>query len=103
MRAWLLALVVGCGGGPVLRNAPKPDPSVVAGAAAALAGAATLADPTAAAKRVEANKVDDEKRPQRVKATVPSDVLDRVDQQPVGDRQLLRDPDAVGERNAADK
>jgi hypothetical protein len=71
---------MGCGG-PVLQNAPKPDPAVVAGAAAAIAGAATLADPNGAAKKQEANKPQSEKRPQNVKATVPSDVFDRLDEQ----------------------
>ena len=73
-------VLVGCGG-PILQNAPKPDPAVVAGAAAAIAGAATLADPAAAAKRQEENKGGSEKRLQNVKATVPADVFDRLDDQ----------------------
>lgn len=69
----------GCGG-PLLQNAPKPDPAVVAGAAAALAGAATLADPAGAAKRQEENKPVAEKRPINVKTIVPASVLDHLDE-----------------------
>jgi hypothetical protein len=77
---WVLALAA-CGGGPdpILRNVPQPNKAVAAGAAAADAGAATLASPHDAAKRQEQNKVSDEKRPIKVKQTVPSDVLDRLD------------------------
>ena len=74
-----LGVVLGGCGGPVLQNAPKPDPAVVAGAAAAIAGAATLADPQGAAKRQEANKPVDEKKPKTVKETVPAGALDRLD------------------------
>jgi len=83
MRLAVLALVslAGCGGGPVLRNAPRPDPTVMAAGAAAIAGAATLADPDAAARRQEQKKDwnvtperDHDSRP------MPADVLDRLDQ-----------------------
>ena len=82
LRAWLLVLVLpGCAGpAPVLRNVPRPNTAVAAGAAAAVAGAATLADPDFAARSAEANKVDHKKKPQQVKATVPADVLDRLDE-----------------------
>jgi hypothetical protein len=78
---WILIALCACGE-PILRNAPKPDPGAVAGMAAAAATAATLADPQAAAKRQE-----DKDRPEPnnhgvvVKETVPSDVLDRADNQ----------------------
>lgn len=74
----------GCGGAPVLAGAPKPDPAVVAGAAAAVAGAATLADPKGQAARVEANKPVEDKKPVRVKESVPSGVLDRLDEKRTG-------------------
>jgi len=82
MRIRLLAVacLVGCGG-PVLRNAPRPNPTVMAAAAAAVAGAATLADPDAAAKRQEQKKEGEvAKPPQKVTDTVPHDVLDRLDE-----------------------
>jgi hypothetical protein len=68
-------------GGPVLNNAPRPDPGAVAAAAAAAATAATLADPDAAAKHQEQKKDDDNHRPRDVKVdqSVPPDVLDRLD------------------------
>jgi len=80
--AWLSALALAaCGGGPdpILRNVPQPNKAAAAGAAAAIAGAATLASPHDAAKRQEKNKTPDEKKPMKVKQTVPSDVLDRLD------------------------
>lgn len=82
MRRWLLATVVlvGCGG-PVLRNAPRPNPNVVAASAAAIAGAATLADPDAAARRQEAKREGDVgKKPQEVNDHVPSSLLDTLDE-----------------------
>jgi hypothetical protein len=80
--AWISALALaGCGGGPdpILRSVPQPNKAAAAGAAAAIAGAATLASPHDAAKRQEKNKVPDEKKPIEVKQNVPSDVLDRLD------------------------
>ena len=84
---WLPAvtsIVLGCGGGcggPILQNAPRPNPAVMAGAAAAVAGAATLADPDAAAHKQEQKKPDRQKpKDVRVDQTVPADVLDRLDQ-----------------------
>ncbi len=80
--AWISSLALAaCGGGPdpILRNVPQPNKAAVAGAAAAIAGAATLASPHDAAKRQEQNKVPDEKKPMKVDQTVPSDVLDRLD------------------------
>lgn len=72
-------LVVAACGGPALQNVPKPDPAVVAGAAAAVAGAATLADPNGAAKRQENAKPQPSMRPKKSGGTVPGDVLDRLD------------------------
>jgi hypothetical protein len=73
-----VALVAACGG-PALQNVPKPDPSVVAGAAAAVAGAATLADPNGAAKRQEQKEPQKSLKPKKSGGTVPGDVLDRLD------------------------
>jgi hypothetical protein len=78
---WILIALCACGE-PILRNAPRPDPGAVAGAAAATAAAATLADPKAAAKQQEQkDKPEPSNRGVVVKETVPSDVLDRVDNQ----------------------
>lgn len=80
MVRWVLVFSTLCAcGEPVLRNAPKPDPGVVAGAAAAVAGAATLADPKAAQANAESARPPNEKRPQKAGPSVPSDVLDRLD------------------------
>jgi len=77
--SWMLAALCACGG-PVLQNAPRPDPAVVAGVAAAVAGAATLADPQGAAKRQEQkNKGEPDMNGVEVHETVPADVLDRLD------------------------
>jgi hypothetical protein len=73
-----VALLAACGG-PALQNVPKPDPAVVAGAAAAVAGAATLADPNGAAKRQEQKEPQKSLRPKKSGGTVPDDVLDRLD------------------------
>lgn len=75
----IAGLSFGCGG-PALQNAPRPNPTAVAGAAAALAGAATLAAPDAAGRRAsEANKPTAELRPIKPGPSVPADVLDRLD------------------------
>lgn len=71
-----------CADRPVLANAPHPNPSYVAGAAAAVAGAATLAAPDAAGKAAaEANKPDPSNKPKNSGGTVPAAVLDRLDDQ----------------------
>jgi hypothetical protein len=86
MRSVLLALILSaCGGGPdpILRNVPQPKTSAVAGAAAAIAGAATLAAPDSQAARVqEANKPDVSDKPMKPGPNVPADVLDRLDDAP---------------------
>jgi hypothetical protein len=69
-------------GGPVLRNAPRPNSAVVAGAVAATAAAITLADPDAAARRVAAEKEINRPvgpDPRSSGETAPADVLDRLD------------------------
>jgi hypothetical protein len=76
----LLLFLVGCGGS-VLQNAPRPDPAVVAGAAAALAGAASLGAPDAAARKAESKVPPAELRPIKSGPAVPADVLDRLDAQ----------------------
>ena len=79
----VLALSIGCGARePILANAPRPDPAVVAGAAAAVAGAATLADPKGAADRQAEKNVDTrEAKGKPSGPSVPKDVLDRADAQ----------------------
>jgi hypothetical protein len=81
--ASMLIALAACGGPPLLQNAPRPNPAVVAGAAAAIAGAATLADPQGAAKRQE---VKDQREPDNrgvdVHETVSADALDRLDHPP---------------------
>ncbi|MEJ7601867.1 MAG: hypothetical protein WKG01_28475 [Kofleriaceae bacterium] len=74
-----VAVTLGSCGGPILRNAPQPNTAKVAGVAAAAAAAVTLADPNAAQRNVEANKVPDEKKPQKSGPSVPADVLDRLE------------------------
>ncbi len=63
----------------MLQNAPRLDPAVVAGAAAAIAGAATLAAPDAAARKAESKVPAAELRPIEAGPSVPADVLDRLD------------------------
>ena len=87
MRSVLLSLLLlgACGGGPdpILAGVPQPKTSVVAGAAAAVAGAATLAAPQSQANRVdEANKPDKSDKPIKSGPPVPADVLDRLDEAP---------------------
>ena len=74
-----LSCVLACGGS-ALQNAPRPNPSAVAGVAAAIAGAATLAAPDAAGRRADANKPTSEPRPIPAGPNVPTDVLDRLDE-----------------------
>lgn len=84
MRWLFLAMLMGCGGGPdpILAGVPQPKTSTVAGAAAAVAGAATLADPKGQQARVdEANKPDATDKPIKSGPSVPADVLDRLDEQ----------------------
>jgi hypothetical protein len=77
---WTLALA-GCGG-PVLQNAPRPNPSHVAAVAAGTAAALTLADPDGHARKMEKDRPKNEARERERKKTehVPHDVLDRLDQ-----------------------
>jgi len=77
--ATALTALAACGG-PALANVPKPDPGIVAGLAAGVAGAATLADPKGAAARQEQKRPEKEKRPVKNNVTVPGDVLDRLDE-----------------------
>jgi hypothetical protein len=96
MRLSLLLVVAlaGCGDRPALVNAPRPNPAAVAGAAAAVAGAATLANPDAAGRAAaEANKPDPSNKPKKSGGTVPPDVLDRLDQKaPPGPPQPVAEP-----------
>ena len=77
----VIALFVTACGPPVARNIPTPNKAAAAGIAAGAAAALTLADPKAAAAKAESAKVEDEKKPQKSKGTVPADVLDRLDAQ----------------------
>jgi hypothetical protein len=82
---WLLVIgLAGCGP-PIARNLPQPNTGAIAGVAAGAAAAATLAAPDAAAKKQETKKNSNaDKKPQKVKETVPAGVLDRVDQKQQG-------------------
>jgi len=95
MRWLALTLIFAACGPPIARNVPQPNTGTVAGIAAGAAAAATLAAPDAAAKKQETKKKSDaEKKPQKVKETVPSGVLDRLDQkQAPGDAKAGSDGD----------
>ncbi|HUS65163.1 MAG TPA: BamA/TamA family outer membrane protein [Kofleriaceae bacterium] len=76
---WIAWMVTGVGcGGPVLQNAPAPNPTHVAAAAAGAAAAMTLADPDGAARKPEK---DDAQAGSDAEAidTRPSDVLGALD------------------------
>ncbi len=84
MRITPLLLVMALAGAcsePILKNAPHPPSSHVAGVAAAAATAVTLANPDAAAHRREEAQRAGSPPPQTraVRETVPADVLDRLD------------------------
>ena len=68
-------------GAPVLRNAPRPDPSAMAFGTAVVASVLTLLDPESHHRAIEQAYRDGmpEPRPQRVTEVVTSDVLDRLD------------------------
>lgn len=78
------AAMLGACGGPVLQNAPRPNPAVVAGAAAATAAAITLAAPDAAARNAaeveKAGRVEPGPSGGGPRETAPADVLDRLDE-----------------------
>ncbi len=77
----VMMLFAACGAQPnqpLLANAPRPNAGAVAGGAAAAAAALTLADPDAASRKPE-KKEDTEKKPIKVKESVPASVLDRLD------------------------
>jgi hypothetical protein len=79
MRAIAFVLLAACGAQPnqpVLANAPRPNPSAVAGGAAAAAAAITLASPDS---HNPEKKQDQEKKPIKVKENVPAATLDRLD------------------------
>jgi hypothetical protein len=98
----LLVVLAACGE-PILKNAPKPDPGAVAGVAAAAAAAVTLADPTAAAKRQEAqNKGEPDNRGVTVKETVPADVFDRLDRKATNDAGVVEPAGAPASDAAGD-
>jgi cytochrome c556 len=88
----VIALLAAACGGPALQNVPKPDPAVVAGVAAGVAGAATLADPDGAAKRQEQKKPVKDKRPMKSGGTVPADVFDRLDAKKQGTAPVEQQP-----------
>jgi hypothetical protein len=111
MRTILLAVglavpatLAACGD-PVLANAPRPNTAAMAGGAAALAGAATLAAPDAQGKRVqEANKPSVNNKPVKSGPSVPGDVLDRLDDKQKGSgsdapKQDAPKPDATKPRD----
>jgi hypothetical protein len=84
MRTSPLLLVIALAGGcsePILKNAPRPPASHVAGVAAAAATAVTLANPDAAAdKSEEAQRAGaPPPRTRAVHETIPADVLERLE------------------------
>jgi hypothetical protein len=72
-------LAAACGGGTVLGGLPRPNPTVMAGIAAAAATAATIADPGAAGRIYEEGRVKHLNRADGDSETIPLDVLDRLD------------------------
>lgn len=81
--ASLLVALAACGG-PVLQNAPRPNPAAVAGIAAATAAAITLAAPDATARNAEnvhrSGQIDRDAQTASHE-TAPVEVLDRLDAQ----------------------
>ncbi len=73
----------------MLGNAPRANPAAVAGIAAGIAAAATLANPDAAAAKQEATQTPAEKREIDQHKTVPPDVFDRLDAAPASRPVLL--------------
>lgn len=113
MRAILLAIILtmpaaACNK-PIAANAPKPNPSTVAGVAGAAAAAMTLLDPDGAARQQEENKPTEEKREQASKGNVPADVLDRLDSKetqpsaskPTEGEEAAPDPYGLAKKKAA--
>lgn len=97
---WLLASVLACGGEPVGAKVPRPNPTDVAIVAAAAAAATTLANPKAAGRKPEKNEQPEDLRDPKITGeTVPSDVLDRADDEPA-DRDAGAD-DAGADQPAA--
>lgn len=74
----LLVATGACGGQPIGSKLPRPDPTVVAGTAAVIAGAATLANPNAAGRKPEAPSVGVERRTVKTES-MPGDVLGRLE------------------------
>jgi len=74
-----------CGGPPALGGAPRPDPAIVAGVAAATAAAVTLADPHAADRRPEKKEADENQHEVVVHESVSESALDRLDESEVHD------------------
>jgi hypothetical protein len=74
-------LLVGCGGPPIGSHVPRANPAVVAAAAAATAGAITVANPDLAGKKPEDPSRERERRAAAIapRESVPGDVLDRAD------------------------
>lgn len=98
MPVFLVVCALGCGG-PVLRNAPRANPTVMAATAAAIAGAATLADPDAAARRQEQKKAGAVTRSRNVPSEpMPPDVLDRLDELEAGQTSV----ESTEPKNATD-
>ena len=75
----ILLALVGCGG-PVLQNAPRPDPGIIAAAAAAAATAATSRIPTPPRSTRNGRRTATvAPHNVQVNQSVPPDVLDRLD------------------------
>ena len=79
----LLLGLAACGAAtnqPLLSGVPRIPAAPVAGVAAAAAAAITLASPGNAQQKPE-DKINENTKPQKVDENVPSDVLDRLDEQ----------------------
>ncbi len=66
----------------MLGNVPRANPGAVAGVAAGVAGALTLANPSGAAAKQEQTLTPAEKHEVDSHKTVPRDVFDRLDATP---------------------
>ncbi len=79
--ALLLASLTACGGAPLLHGLPRPNTTAVAGIAAAVATAATVANPAAAGRLQEQGKTPEREHEDGQREMVPVEVLDRIDQE----------------------
>jgi hypothetical protein len=99
--AFASLLAVACGGQPIGSKLPRPNTAVVAGTAAAIAGAATLANPNSAGRKPEAPSTGVERRTVATEP-MPADVLDRLeDAEERGEVRAQRAPISEPDASAA--